>query len=82
MFDWTEKRNLPPDARIYLDAGAREPPNMLRSAEEMDKLLVRRGAKKIHFVSDPNGSHNEASWRKRLLKALRFQFGTAKGLPY
>jgi predicted alpha/beta superfamily hydrolase len=82
IFDWLEKRRVPSDARIYLDAGQKEPAGMLRNADAMDKLLYKKGARNLHFFSDPYGAHNEAAWRKRLIKSLRFQFGTSKKIPY
>ena len=82
IFSWAEGRNAPRDARIYLDAGKREPAGMLQNADGMDKLLHRKGARNLHFYSDPYGGHSEAAWRKRLIRALRFQFGSSKGLPY
>jgi enterochelin esterase-like enzyme len=82
IFGWAARRAAPADARVYLDAGAAEPPMMLRNAEAMDKLLHDRGARNLHFLADPRGAHSEAAWRRRLLKALRFQFGTSKRLAY
>lgn len=82
MFDWVRERPIPSDARIYLDAGGREPGQMMRGAQSMAELLYRRGARKLHFRADPKGAHREADWRKRLPKALRIHFGTSKKRPY
>ncbi len=82
IFPWVEHAHMNVNARVYLDAGAREPAGMLRGAEAMDKLLYKKGLRNLHFFNDPRGAHAEASWRKRLLRAMRFQFGSSKGLPY
>lgn len=82
MFDWVRQRGVPGDARLYLDAGAREPAGMLRGAQSMTELLYQQGARKLWFVRDPKGAHREADWRRRLLKALRLQFGSSKSKPF
>ena len=82
IFPWIDAHRFPEHARVYLDAGEREPAGMLRGAEAMDKLLHKKGVKQLHFFADPRGTHSEAAWRKRLVRALRFQFGSSKGLPY
>lgn len=78
IFRWVDRRGIPTDKRFYLDAGRREVRMMLDNAQRMDELLGRKGAERRLFFDDPNGNHSEAAWRKRLLRALRFQFGTAK----
>ncbi|MFO0615477.1 MAG: alpha/beta hydrolase-fold protein [Polyangiaceae bacterium] len=82
IFQWAESRPAPEHARIYIDAGKREPPTMHTQADAMDKVLYRQGARNLHFFSDPTGTHSEAAWRKRLPRALRFQFGSAKKAAY
>lgn len=78
IFDWIKDREVPKAKRYYLDAGRREVSMMLDNAKRMDHLLRTRGARKRLFVDDPSGHHSEAAWGKRLLRALRFQFGTAR----
>lgn len=82
MFDWTRQRHVPRDGRFYLDAGGREPPGMMRGAAAMAELLHQRGAGRLWFRPDPKGGHREADWRRRLLGALRLQFGTSKSRPF
>ena len=55
---------------------------MHTQAEAMDKLLYRLGARNLHFFGDPTGTHSESAWRKRLPRALRFQFGSSKKSAY
>jgi enterochelin esterase-like enzyme len=78
IFRWAERRNVPANARIYLDGGAREPAAMLAGARRMAELLAGRGVREVRFRDDPNGTHSERSWRRRLLPALRFHFGYAR----
>lgn len=78
IFKWVEARRVSEHTRFYLDAGKREPPMMHTQAEAMDKVLYRQGARNLHFFGDPTGTHSEAAWRKRLPRALRFQFGSSK----
>lgn len=78
MFRWMEGRTIPTDKRLYLDAGGKEVPIMLDNARRMNELLHRKGAHRRLFVDDPKGGHTEAAWGRRLLRALRFHFGTAR----
>ncbi|MFO0546829.1 MAG: alpha/beta hydrolase-fold protein [Polyangiaceae bacterium] len=65
--------------RIYLDAGAHEAGgSMLARARSMAGLLAHARGVELKFREDPKGRHNEASWRRRLLPALRFHFGTSR----
>ncbi len=80
MFRWTERRNVPHASRIYVDGGAREP-RMIEAAGRMPDLLGKRGLRDVCFRSDPKGDHSERSWRRRLLPALRFHFGTSRSAP-
>jgi predicted alpha/beta superfamily hydrolase len=62
-------------SRIYLDAGAREDKGrLLPVVAAMAVHLAGRGYDDDHLMwrPDARGSHNEASWRRRLPKALRF----------
>jgi enterochelin esterase-like enzyme len=78
MFSWARERALPQHERIYLDCGALEGPRMFRAAEEMARLLRARGVGDVMFRGDPKGRHREIDWRRRLLPALRFHFGTSR----
>jgi enterochelin esterase-like enzyme len=79
IFGWVRRRGVPRGLRIYLDAGAREANGkLLEAATKMADLLRSMGADPILFVSDPKGQHSESCWRRRLLPALRFHYGTSK----
>lgn len=67
----------PPVSRIYLDAGAREDRGrLLPVAAAMAAHLAGRGwdDDRLLWRPDARGGHNEASWRRRLPKALRFLY--------
>ncbi len=79
LFDWVKHNGAPHGSRIYLDAGAHEAGGrMLQSATRMAGVLQSTGRVDLRFRSDPQGYHRESSWRRRLLPALRFHFGTSK----
>jgi enterochelin esterase-like enzyme len=68
-------RPTPEISRIYLDGGAREDKGkLLPLLQRMVEHLVGRGydSEKLMWLSDPRGTHSEASWRRRLPRALRF----------
>jgi predicted alpha/beta superfamily hydrolase len=67
----------PPLSRIYLDMGAREGRGtQLPIAAAMAAHLAGRGwgPDRLLWRPDSKGSHNEACWRRRLPKALRFLY--------
>ncbi len=75
---FAERHPPRPGARIYLDAGAKEAGGrMLQAAERMASILGESPAS-IKFVADARGQHREADWRRRLLPAMRFHFGTSR----
>lgn len=66
-----------PVGRIYLDVGAREGRhgrNYMKGVRRIAEMLRERGYDDSNFqyVEDPEGEHNEASWARRLPRALRF----------
>jgi predicted alpha/beta superfamily hydrolase len=67
----------PEVSRIYLDAGAREDKGRLMPVvAAMAAHLAGRDYDddRLMFRPDAKGAHNEASWRRRLPKALRFLY--------
>ncbi len=77
MLRWVEGHGVPRHRRIYLDAGAHEGRGrMLANARRLGGLLHASGHVDLRFRADPRGRHREADWRRRLLPALRFHFGT------
>jgi predicted alpha/beta superfamily hydrolase len=80
IFDFVAKEPNPYRSRIWLDAGEREASGRLVPlAQAMADALKRRGWRndgdlRVSMQADPKGKHDEASWRRRLPKALRFVF--------
>jgi predicted alpha/beta superfamily hydrolase len=59
--------------KVYLDIGAKE--RMSPLVHEARNVLIEKGyrsGKDLLFVEDVAGSHDEASWARRLPRALRF----------
>jgi hypothetical protein len=81
IFDFVAKEPNPYRSRVWLDAGAREAGGRLVPlAQTMGESLKRRGWRdggdlRVTIQVDPKGKHDEASWRRRLPKALRFVLG-------
>lgn len=68
----------PPASRIYLDAGGREDRGRLTPIVRAmaDRLRERGwGSDRLYWRYDLMGKHDEASWRRRLPRALRFLLG-------
>jgi predicted alpha/beta superfamily hydrolase len=73
--EWVSRQPTPPVSRIYLDCGVREGRGtVLPTVATMAAHLATRGYDPDHlmFLPDPRGAHSEASWRRRLPRALRF----------
>jgi len=81
IFDFVAKQSNPYRSRVWLDAGEREAGGRLVPlVQTMGESLRRRGWRndgdlRVTVSVDPKGKHDEASWRRRLPKALRFVFG-------
>jgi enterochelin esterase-like enzyme len=68
----------PESSRIYLDCGGREGSSMWPAIEAFAHRLQTRGWRdargahrlRLHFA--PRGKHDEAAWRRRFPRALRF----------
>ena len=81
IFDFVAKEPNPYRSRVWLDAGEREAGGRLVPlVRAMSESLARRGWQtrgdlRVAVSVDPTGRHDEASWRRRLPKALRFVVG-------
>jgi enterochelin esterase-like enzyme len=72
---WVRAQPNPELSRIYLDCGVREGKGtVLPQVAAMTAHLATRGYDPDHlmFRADARGAHSEASWRRRLPRALRF----------
>lgn len=77
IFADIRKQPTPGLSRVYLDAGGREDKGrLIPLVAAMAIHLADRGYDADHLMwrPDAKGSHNEASWRRRLPKALRFLY--------
>jgi predicted alpha/beta superfamily hydrolase len=77
ILEWVVDQPLPPVSRIYLDCGAREGRgSLLPIVAGMAAHLASRDYEddRLMWRPDAKGGHNEASWRRRLPKALRFLY--------
>lgn len=70
----TKHRGVRHGARVYLDAGRKEPPGLARGVERIAALLRAHGATRttLRVRIDPHGHHAESSWRRRFPAAWRF----------
>ena len=67
---------LPADARIYLTMGGREGEQALEDVRRMHALLLERGLDgRVALSVQPDGEHNEKTWRGEFPAAVRFLFG-------
>jgi enterochelin esterase-like enzyme len=70
--------------RIWLDAGDREGPRTLQDAEHLAVCLQANGWRSddmLHFERVPGGTHDEASWSRRVRPMLAFLFPAQAGAP-
>lgn len=83
---WYDKaaifRELPskPRGKVYIDVGRKEGRLMYPMALRMVEELQHRsfGEEALMWRPDKRGRHNEAHWRRRLPKALKFMFRREK----
>jgi predicted alpha/beta superfamily hydrolase len=77
IFADTAVQPTPVVSRVYIDAGAREDKGRVVDAvKTMVEQLTARGydSDRLMWRADSKGTHSEASWRRRLPKALRFMY--------
>jgi predicted alpha/beta superfamily hydrolase len=63
--------------RLWLDVGDREGRKTLQDAEQLARRLKANGwvpGETLHFERVPGGTHDEASWARRVGPMLRFLF--------
>lgn len=70
-----------PLPRLWVDMGGQEGRQAVRLARELVEQLRRRGwaDDALRFVEDPRGSHDEASWARRVPAMLDFLYGRQAG---
>ncbi len=68
IFRWLGRQPAPV-GRVYLDIGLLEEEEAVSDARRMRDLLIDRGWRldsTLHYLEDPDGDHDEASWGRRL----------------
>ena len=63
--------------RMWLDVGEREGHRTLRDTEQLSRRLKANGwvpGATLHFERVPDGTHDEASWARRVKPMLRFLY--------
>jgi enterochelin esterase-like enzyme len=63
--------------RLWLDVGDQEGPRTLQNAEHLNRRLKANGwnpGETLHFERVAGGTHDEASWARRVRPLLRFLF--------
>lgn len=77
MLAEARRRNLPPDARVYLYMGGREGGEMVEDVRRMQALLASQGmgSQQLILRMRPEAEHNEAAWRAELAQSLVWLFG-------
>ncbi|WP_420385406.1 alpha/beta hydrolase [Roseivirga sp.] len=74
-FNQVREQTLPEDAKMYYIVGAKEPPSMTESFEQMIELLKTEGLEdQIQWRIDAEGGHNERSWNAQLREALSWLY--------
>jgi predicted alpha/beta superfamily hydrolase len=73
VYNFVREKPLPKSVRVYIAVGKHEGA-MVDDAHKMYDLLVSTTHSPDHlqFVIDPQGDHNEASWRKQFAPAIRW----------
>ena len=67
---------IDPDTRVWIDAGVKEGARVVRDAFTLADRLRLQGVANVKFVKEPKGTHDEASWARRLPDALRWIYAT------
>lgn len=73
IFPWLDGRPRP--ARLYLDVGTAEGPDVLADARRLRHLFLERGAiegRDLWYVEDQGAGHHETAWARRFEQALPF----------
>lgn len=68
IYDWVATQPGPV-GQLWLDTGVKEGDDQLDEVRRMRDLLVTRGWKLnqgLHYLEDPDGDHDEASWGRRV----------------
>lgn len=75
VWDFTTSHPLPAETGIWLEIGAREG-DAVKNVNKMYELILATGHPEEHISKrvDPDGEHNEASWKKQFTPAVKWLF--------
>ena len=75
VWNFTTANPLPDDARIWLEIGLKEG-NSVADTEKMYEVILKTGHSVENIVKqiDPKGEHNEPSWRRQFVPAIKWLF--------
>lgn len=75
VLSFTKENPVPEDTRLYLIIGEKEGGAVTEMEEMYDQILDTGHPKDNIFKKvDPNGEHNESSWRKQFIPAIKMLF--------
>ena len=77
MLRLLRRQPIDPASSIWIDAGLRERRMVARDTRALRDLFVDQGVRRLKYVEDPDGRHDEASWGRRLADALTWLYGGA-----
>ena len=75
VWDFTSENPLPSDARIWLEIGEKEG-EAVDDTERMYEVILNTGHPEKNIIKkvDPDGEHNEVSWRRQFIPAIKWLF--------
>lgn len=75
-FEIVEEKPMRKDARLYFFVGQKEGEMMVNPMNEMVDLVLEKGhpSKNLQSIIDPNGEHNEKTWRSDFENAVLWLF--------
>ncbi|PDV99614.1 glycogen debranching protein GlgX [Candidatus Chloroploca asiatica] len=74
IFDYVRQYKGVP-GRVYLDVGTAEETQLKQDVRNMGQLLMDKGytfGRKLRYVEEHGGEHNEAAWGRRFGKAIQW----------
>lgn len=75
VWDFTTSQPLPKDSRLWLEIGEKEG-DAVDDTNKMYEVILETGHPQDQVVKkvDPQGEHNEASWRRQFVPAIKWLF--------
>lgn len=75
VYDFTRNNSIPDDAKLFLMVGGKEG-SMVNDSQKMFNIILQTGhpASNVSLNIDANGEHNEVSWKKQFIPAIKYLF--------